>query len=96
MRYVANYLYVSVDNLIKDIMMKSYRNLNGNSNVVSYVISEDSIHVVFKSGKQRNYLYNNSRPGRSVVDQMKRLAEQGYGLNSYISTTVKTKFFRKW
>lgn len=76
--------------------MNSYRNLNGNSNVVYYEITEDSIHVVFKSGSQRNYLYNNIRPGRSMCQQMKRLAIQGYGLNSYISTTVKTNFFRKW
>lgn len=76
--------------------MTPYRNLHGNSNVVSYEISEDSIHVVFKSGMLRNYLYNHLRPGKAVVDRMKALAIQGHGLNSYIGTTVKSNYAKKW
>lgn len=76
--------------------MRLYRNLNGNSNVVSYETTEDSIHVVFRSGTHRNYLYNHIRPGRAVVDRMKALASQGHGLNSYISTTVKSNYAKKW
>lgn len=76
--------------------MTPYRNLSGNSNVVSYEITEDSIHVVFKSGTQRNYLYNAIRPGRMVVERMKTLATQGRGLNSYISSTVRKNYARKW
>lgn len=76
--------------------MKPYRNLNGNSNIVSYEITEDSIQVVFKSGAQRNYLYNYVSPGRDIVEKMKVLAEQGHGLNSYISSTVKDRYAKKW
>jgi hypothetical protein len=76
--------------------MTPYRNLHGNSNVVSYEITEDSIHVVFRSGTQRNYLYNQLRPGKAAVDRMKVLAVQGYGLNSYISTTIKSSYAKKW
>ncbi|QET69318.1 hypothetical protein FOB42_03290 [Bordetella bronchiseptica] len=76
--------------------MTPYRNLSGQSNVNSYEITEDSIHVVFKSGAQRNYLYTNDRPGKAIVDQMKTLAEQGRGLNSYIARVVKSNFARKW
>ncbi|MCA0447998.1 MAG: hypothetical protein LCH54_17410 [Bacteroidetes bacterium] len=76
--------------------MKPYRNVNGNSNIVSYEITEDSIHVVFKSGAQRNYLYNYTSPGRAIVEVMKVLADQGHGLNTYISSTVKTRFSKKW
>lgn len=76
--------------------MTPYRNLNGESNVISYEIAEDSIEVVFKSGAQRSYLYNHVRPGKAMVDRMKSLAAQGYGLNSYISTTVKSNFAKKW
>lgn len=76
--------------------MTPYRNLNGNSSVVAYESANDSIHVVFKSGACRNYLYNYLRPGKAVVDRMKALAAQGYGLNSYISTTVKSNFAEKW
>lgn len=76
--------------------MYKYQNLTGRSNVQSYEISDDSIHVVFKSGAMRNYLYNYIRPGKAVVDKMKKLAEQGFGLNSYISLSVKANFSRKW
>lgn len=76
--------------------MTPYRNLNGNSNVVSYEATEDSIHVVFKSGRYRNYLYNSVCPGHIVVEKMKVLAAQGFGLNSYISSVVKDRYARKW
>ncbi|MGH8159883.1 MAG: hypothetical protein ACREPQ_17325 [Rhodanobacter sp.] len=76
--------------------MTPYRNLNGDTNVVSYETTEDSILVVFASGTNRNYLYNNSRPGTQMVDRMKELAAQGYGLNSYISTTVRHSYAKKW
>ncbi len=77
-------------------MMTPYRNLSGNSNVASYESTEDSIHVVFKSGRCRNYLYNSVRPGQTVVERMKFLAARGYGLNSYISSTVRDRYARKW
>lgn len=76
--------------------MTPYRNLNGNSNVVSYKIAEDSIHVVFRSGAYRNYLYDYVSPGKATVDRMKALAVQGCGLNSYISTNVRKNFSKKW
>lgn len=76
--------------------MTPYRNLNGDSNVVSYATTDDSIHVVFASGTYRNYLYNHSRPGKQMVDRMKALAAEGRGLNSYISTTVRRSFAEKW
>ncbi len=80
----------------EEATLTPYRNLNGNSNVESYEIAPDSITVRFKSGRFRNYLYTNQRPGTALVDRMKALAEQGHGLNSYISTTVKSRFARKW
>lgn len=76
--------------------MTPYRNLNGDSNVVAYEANEDSIHVIFKNGTCRNYLYNAVRPGSAVVEQMKALAVQGRGLNSYISSVVKDNYTRKW
>jgi hypothetical protein len=76
--------------------MTPYRNLRGNSSIVSYEITEDSIHVVFRTGAHRNYLYNQLRPGKAAVDRMKALAAQGYGLNSYISTTIKSSYAERW
>lgn len=77
-------------------MVTPYQNLGGDSNVVSYELSENSIHVVFSSGAQRNYLYDSSRPGSAVVERMKQLAVAGQGLNSYISSVVKGNYARKW
>jgi len=76
--------------------MTPYKNINGNSNVESYEIMDDSITVRFRSGRFRNYSYTNQRPGVAVVNKMKDLAQQGHGLNSYISTTVRSTFSRKW
>lgn len=76
--------------------MTPYKNLGGDSNVAAYEITETSICVQFKSGKQRNYLYDSVRPGIAVVNVMKGLATQGHGLNSYISSTVKSNFSEKW
>jgi hypothetical protein len=76
--------------------MTPYRNINGNSGVESYEITDDSLHVRFKSGACRNYLYNSFRPGKDVVNKMKMLAMQGGGLNSYISTVVKDNYAKKW
>lgn len=76
--------------------MTPYRNINGNSNVEAYEIDGDSITVRFMSGRWRNYLYTSRRPGAAVVERMKALAIQGHGLNSYISTTVRSNFKRKW
>jgi hypothetical protein len=79
-----------------DGLMELYQNLSRNSNIVSYQIFEDSIHIVFKSGRYRNYLYTYVKPGRYAVEHMKNLAIQGIGLNSYISSVVKTNYARKW
>jgi hypothetical protein len=76
--------------------MIRYRNLGGNSNVIAYEVTENSITVQFASGKFQFYLYDNSTPGSQIVENMKALAHQGHGLNSYISTTVRTRFARKW
>lgn len=69
--------------------MAHYKNLGGNSNVVAYEIDGDSIVVEFRSGTYRFYTYNASKPGNAHVDQLKRLAIAGQGLNSYIGTHLR-------
>lgn len=76
--------------------MTPYKNINGDSNIEAYEINSDSIRVTFKSGKHRNYLYNNEKQGSEIVNNMKKLAVQGYGLNSYISRVVRSEFYKKW
>lgn len=73
--------------------MERYQNRGGDSGVVSFEISDDSILVQFRDNSQ--YLYNSIRPGQSSVDRMKALARAGQGLNSYISRTVRKNFYQK-
>lgn len=76
--------------------MTPYRNLDGGSGIEAYDALEDSIHVVFREGAQRNYLYNHARPGKAIVDEMKTLADEGRGLAKYIATKVKQSHACKW
>jgi hypothetical protein len=67
--------------------METYANNNGNSSVVAYRTGTDYIIVQFSSGSATFYKYTHSSAGQAAVGEMKRLAVQGSGLNSYISTT---------
>ncbi|RLK38734.1 hypothetical protein C7417_2256 [Cupriavidus plantarum] len=82
--------------MTSDDAMKTYRNLSGTSNIKCYDITDDGIIVVFKSGSEPHYLYNHLSAGKPIVDQMKKLAAQGRGLCTYISTTVKDRYAKKW
>ena len=76
--------------------MPQYKNLDGDSGIESYEISDDSITVTFRSGKERHYLYTHQKPGEVMVEKMKSLAIQGKGLNEYINTVVKKQYENKW
>ncbi len=65
--------------------METYRNLGGNSNVQAYLNSGDSIIVQFMSGTDTYYRYTDSSADSTTIAQMRDLAVQGQGLNSYIS-----------
>ncbi len=73
--------------------MQRYKNLEGNSGVTAFEIGDDYIKVEFKDGA--TYLYNYSRPGQHDVEQMKRLAIKGIGLNSFIKKNVKENYASK-
>jgi hypothetical protein len=62
--------------------MDRYKNLGGNSNVAAYEIGHDSIKVQFFD--KSTYLYTYQSAGAAKVEQMKLLAMNGKGLNSYI------------
>jgi hypothetical protein len=76
--------------------MIPYKNINRKSGIESYETTENSIHVKFFSGRYKNYLYDSNRPGIRQVNEMKLLAYQGYGLNSYIIKNIKSSFSKKW
>ena len=73
--------------------MKVYRDLNNDSGINAYEISDDSITVRFKTGAL--YLYNYLSTGVIHVEEMKRLAEAGDGLNSYIGRKVRGNYAKR-
>lgn len=73
--------------------MPSYRNVGGDSGVVSYEIGDDSIEVAFSDGSA--YLYTNQSAGRHNIERMKALAIAGQGLNAFINTDVKHRYSEK-
>lgn len=56
-------------------------------------IGDDSMVVVFNDGTA--YIYNSERPGADYLNEMKRLAADGEGLNSYINRIVKKRYASK-
>jgi len=73
--------------------MARYRNLGGDSGVVSYEIGDDSIEVAFRDGSA--YLYTKQSAGRHNIERMKALALGGQGLNAFINTHVKHGYASK-
>lgn len=74
--------------------MIPYKNSAGNSGVVAYETGADRINVKFADGV--TYVYTNKSAGAATIGQMKELAKSGSGLSTYISTTVREKFERKF
>ncbi len=64
--------------------MQPYANLNGKSNVKAFQEGDDFIVVEFMSGQWTVYTYTYESAGSTSIEQMKMLARQGSGLNSYI------------
>ena len=63
--------------------MKAYKNLTGNSGIIGYRISENSIDIQFVSGGV--YTYTRENLGEVNFEVMKALAEAGAGLCGFIS-----------
>jgi len=66
--------------------MQPYSNLSGDSGVLAYQIGAVYIIVQFKHGQYTFYKYTYASAGSGVIETLKALAQQGRGLNSYIST----------
>jgi hypothetical protein len=71
-------------------MMTVYRNEGGKSGVAGYELGEDSITILFTSGTRYHYTVESC--GRESIDAMKKLAEAGRGLNSFIGRQVRDKY----
>lgn len=74
--------------------MEIYKNLGGNSGVIAYKIEDTSISVRFQDGW--HYVYTNQSTGVTNIEHMKLLANQGQGLNSFISKFVKKRYASKY
>lgn len=78
-------------------MATPYRNLGGDSGVVSYDDSvPDEITVTFRSGKYRNYLYNAASCGAANVARLLALARAGRGLNAFIVKQIGKGYARRY
>jgi len=73
--------------------MQRYRDIDRDSGVSEYEIGDDFIRVKFGDGAI--YRYTGSSVGGYHLEQMKCLANQGDGLNSYIMKNVKKRYERK-
>lgn len=71
--------------------MERYRNSGGDSGVSSFEVGTDCIIVKF-SGSFRIYRYSYRKAGQHHVENMKKLARNGSGLNSYINRYVKNLY----
>ncbi len=76
--------------------MKKYLNISGESGIEAYEIGTDYIIVKFNNGAICNYLYTYNSTGKENVDKMKQLAEDGSGLNSFISRFIRNRYEKKW
>lgn len=73
--------------------MIRYLNLSGNSGVAAYALAPQSILVMFWNGAVYCYTYKSA--GQENVEEMKRLAQVGQGLNTFINTTVRQDYASK-
>jgi hypothetical protein len=71
---------------MKQLGMKQYGRLSGESGVLAYRLAPQAIAVKFVEGKVYTYTYAST--GRERVEQMKLLARAGRGLSTYISKYV--------
>jgi hypothetical protein len=73
--------------------MHPYKSINHDTGVIAYQNGDDHIAVQFKDGTV--YLYTNKSAGAKAIIQMKKLAEAGMGLTTYINQHVKDRYEAK-
>jgi len=74
--------------------MQPYANNSGKSGVIAYLIGSDFIVVQFTHNSFYKYTYSSA--GQSAVETMKRFAQSGSSLGTFISTkTTQPDYSRK-
>ena len=74
--------------------MQIYKNLDGDSGIYAYEYGDNYIKVKFKKTGD-TYVYDNASTGENDVNEMKRLADEGRGLNEYINRKVRSRYAYK-
>jgi len=77
--------------------MPAYRDFDGDSGVVFYRYGGDRIEVEFQRGIQRHYTdtYTYASAGAGHIEHVRRLADAGDGLNSYLNKNVAKLYASK-
>ena len=70
--------------------MKLYKNLSNESGIAKYEILSNGIRVQWDSGAV--YFYSGESTGVEHIAEMKRLAELGKGLATYINQHVRENY----
>jgi len=70
-------------------MMRAYRSRSGDSGVTGYEYGSDWIKLRFHGGKL--YEYSSRRIGAENLETMKRLADSGEGLTTFVNTHPRVK-----
>lgn len=73
--------------------MTPYKNLNGTSGIVAYLIEPEQITVNFG---EMTYLYTNRSAGSDTILLMHQLAQVGKGLNAFINTHISKSYEARW
>lgn len=74
--------------------VKPYADTQGNSGVAGFEYGTDWIDVAFK-GSEVIYRYTYRSAGKAHVEEMKRLADAGDGLSTYISQRINVRYESK-
>ena len=72
---------------------RPYSNFGRRPGVRYFALGPSFIRIWFKDGD--GYEYNYAAPGRADVQEMKRLAEAGRGLATYVNRHVRENYARK-
>lgn len=71
--------------------MERYKGQDDHSSGVrAYELLPDGIKLQFQD--YRSYLYDYEKPGKHHVEEMKRLAQAGSGLTTYINQHVRKNY----
>ncbi len=73
--------------------MQKYGNAEGRSGIKGYEVGHHEIILKFADGDVYRYTYQSA--GKEVVEYMIKLAQEGKGLNTYVSRRVRAAYAEK-